>query len=99
MDQSFEQQKGWARFPFENKPSETLGKNVFVTVLDDKIGFDLVQLDPQMADVALFSIDYPHSVCLWPNTAKYIEESTVNVDPVAKQKILSGNAMKLFNLS
>lgn len=98
MDQSFEQQKGWAKFPFENKPSEALGKNVFVSVLDDKIGFELVKLDPQMADVALFSIDYPHSVCLWPNTAKYIEESTAGVDPVAKQKILSGNAVKLFNL-
>ncbi|MDR2857237.1 MAG: amidohydrolase [Novosphingobium sp.] len=98
MDQSFEQQKGWARFPFENKPSETLGKNVFVTILDDKVGFDQVANEPVMADVALFSIDYPHSVCLWPNTRKYIDDVTMNVAPDAKHKILAGNAVKLFNL-
>ena len=99
MDQCYEQQKSWAKFPFEGTPSDTLGKNVFVTVLDDKVGFDLVASEPVLSDVALFSVDYPHSVCLWPNTQKYIAESTVNVDPVAKQKILAGNAVKLFNLN
>ena len=94
MDQSYEQQKGWARFPFAGKPSATLGKNVFVTVLDDKVGFDMVEQEPVLAEVALFSIDYPHSVCLWPNTAKYIEESTENVAPAAKRKILAGNAQE-----
>ena len=99
IDQCFEQQKSWANFPIDSTPSEVLGKNVFVTVLDDKVGFDLVASDPQMADVALFSVDYPHSVCLWPDTAGYIEKCTPNVAAEAKQKILAGNAVKLFNLS
>jgi predicted TIM-barrel fold metal-dependent hydrolase len=99
MDDTFEKQKGWAKFSFDTLPSETLGKNVFVTVLDDKIGFDLIRLDPQLADVALFSTDYPHSFCLWPDTAKYIETVTRNVDPVAKKKILAGTAARLFGLN
>jgi predicted TIM-barrel fold metal-dependent hydrolase len=99
MDDQYVRQKGWAKFPFDTLPSETLGKNVFVTVLDDKVGFDLVQSDPQMADVALFSIDYPHSVCLWPNSASYIEKATVNVDPPSKRKILAGNAVRVFGLN
>lgn len=99
LDEVFEKQKGWARFGTEERPSETLGRNIFITVLDDKLGFDLVAREPKMADLALFSTDYPHSICLWPNTRKYIEESTANVDPVAKQKILAGNAVKLFNLN
>lgn len=99
MDDQFQRQRGWAKFPIDNLPSEALGKNVFVTVLDDKVGFDLVQSDPMMADVALFSIDYPHSVCLWPDTASYIEKSTVNVDPVSKKKILADNAVRVFNLN
>jgi predicted TIM-barrel fold metal-dependent hydrolase len=98
MDDQFERQKGWAKFPIDSKPSEALGKNVFFTVLDDKVGFDLVQSDPQLADLALFSIDYPHSVCLWPNSADYIEKATVNVDPVSKTKILAGNSVQVFGL-
>jgi predicted TIM-barrel fold metal-dependent hydrolase len=99
LDEVFEKQKGWARFGTEERPSNTLGRNIFITVLDDKLGFDLVATEPRMADLALFSTDYPHSICLWPNTQNYIEQSTANVDPVAKQKILAGNAVKLFNLN
>ena len=68
-------------------------------MLDDKLGFDLVKDYPSMADLALFSIDYPHSICLWPNTQDDIARSTVNCDPVSKQKILAGNAVKVFNLN
>ena len=99
MDQLFHQQKSWSRVPLKNLPSAALGKNVFVTVLDDKVGFDSIQFDAQMADVALFSIDYPHSVCLWPNSADYIARSTVNVDAVSKAKVLAGNAVRIFNLN
>jgi hypothetical protein len=99
MDQCWAQQKGWAQFPFARAPGEYLGKNVFVTVLDDQVGFDQVRFDPQLADVALFSIDYPHSVCLWPGSADYIERVTRNVDPVSKAKILAGNAERVFGLN
>lgn len=98
MDDMFVRQAGWAKFPFDQTPSNYLGRNVFVTVLDDKVGFDMVKDYPYMSDVALFCSDYPHSVCLWPNSGDYIEKATVNVDPVSKAKILSGNAVKLFNL-
>ena len=98
MDQLMEQQRSWSKVPLKGMPSDALGKNMFVTVLDDKAGFDSIRFDPQMADTALFSIDYPHSVCLWPNSQDYIAKCTVNVDPVSKAKVLSGNAVKLFHL-
>ena len=53
---------------------------------------------PQLAEMAMFSLDYPHSVCLWPDTERYIEEATANCDPVSKEKILAGNAKRVFNL-
>ena len=46
-----------------------------------------------------FSTDYPHSFCLWPDTAKYIETVTRNVDPAAKKKILADTAARLFGLN
>jgi predicted TIM-barrel fold metal-dependent hydrolase len=99
MDQCHSQQKNWAQFPFKGVPSQYLGKNVFVTVLDDEPGFKAVADEPVLAEMALFSIDYPHSVCLWPNSGDYIEKVTKGVDPVAKAKILAGNAERVFALN
>jgi predicted TIM-barrel fold metal-dependent hydrolase len=99
MDQMFEKQKGWSNLPIDVLPSTFLGKNVFVTVLDDYVGFNQVQFDPQLADIAMFSLDYPHSVCLWPNSAGHIEKLTKNISEDAKQKILAGNAVRVFGLN
>jgi predicted TIM-barrel fold metal-dependent hydrolase len=99
LDEVYEKQKGWARFGTEDRPSNALGRNIFVTVLDDKLGFDLVATYPKMADLALFSIDYPHSICLWPDTQDAIARSTTGCDAASKQKILAGNAVKVFNLN
>jgi predicted TIM-barrel fold metal-dependent hydrolase len=99
MDEQYYKQRGWAKIPLEVAPSSFLGTNVFVTVLDDQVGFDYVQHDPQMAEIAMFSIDYPHSVCLWPGSAGHIERVTKNVDPVSKEKILAGNAIRVYDLN
>jgi predicted TIM-barrel fold metal-dependent hydrolase len=99
MDQCHQQQKNWANFPFSKMPSEYLGENVFVTVLDDEVGFEAVRSDAKLADVALFSTDYPHSVCLWPGVANYLEKVAKDVDPVSKAKILAGNAERVFRLN
>lgn len=99
LDDIFQKQKGWARFGLETLPSETLGKNVFVTVLDDEVGFKQVPSERYLADVALFSLDYPHSLCLWPDSAGHIEKLTKDLNPASKDKILSGNAVRLFNLN
>ena len=99
MDQCWERQKGWANFPFEGPPSKVIGKNVFVTVLDDQLGFDMIADKPYLADTAMFSTDYPHSFCLWPDTGRYIEELTQDIDPMAKQKVLAGNAVRAFGLN
>jgi predicted TIM-barrel fold metal-dependent hydrolase len=99
MDENWERQKGWANFPFEHRPSDVLGKNVFVTVLDDKLGFDMIKTEPYLADTAMFSLDYPHSFCLWPDTTGFIEQCAGNVDTVAKEKVLAGNAVRAFALN
>jgi predicted TIM-barrel fold metal-dependent hydrolase len=99
MDDIYTKQKGWAKFGTDTLPSETLGKNVFVTVLDDDVGFEMVKREPYLADMAMFSTDYPHSLCLWPNSNEHIERLTKGMDPVAKDKILARNAVNVFNLN
>jgi predicted TIM-barrel fold metal-dependent hydrolase len=84
----------------ERRPSEYLGENLFVTVLDDDIGFRMIAqgLAPQLADAAMFSTDYPHSVCLWPNSRHHIENLTAGLSDVDREKILSGNAARVYGL-
>lgn len=80
------------------RPTEYVGRNVFFTVLDDYVGFELVPRYPWLADAALYSTDYPHSVTLWPRSAELIPALTKGIDPAAAAKILSGNAARLYGL-
>lgn len=102
MDQQFENK--WYRktggVALDGRPSEVLGQNVFVTVLDDDLGFRMVEQGfwPGLADVAMFSTDYPHSVCLWPESRRYIEKLTAGLQDEDRQKILHGTAERLYHL-
>jgi len=80
------------------RPTEYLGRNLFVTVLDDQLGFDLVASHPYLADTALFSSDYPHSVTLWPHSREHATKLTAGLSPAAAAKILAGNAARLYGL-
>jgi predicted TIM-barrel fold metal-dependent hydrolase len=79
-------------------PTEYLGRNVFVTVLDDHVGFGLVKKFPWLADVAMYSTDYPHSVTLWPRTRELIPKLTKGLPKGAREKILAGNAERVYGI-
>jgi predicted TIM-barrel fold metal-dependent hydrolase len=102
MDQGFDNEyyKGTGGVTVVKKPSEYLGVNVFVTVLDDDIGFRMIAegLYPALADTAMFSTDYPHSVCLWPNSRQHIERLTAGLSDVDREKVLHGNAARVYGL-
>jgi predicted TIM-barrel fold metal-dependent hydrolase len=98
MDHLWEQQRGWANFAFDGKPSDALGRNVFVSVLDDYVGFEAMRKDPAITEMAMYSTDYPHSVSLWPNSRRLIPELTKGMDETAKAKVLAGNAVRVFGL-
>ena len=99
MDGLWERQRVWEKFPFEGKPSDCLGKNVFVTTLDDYVGFEAMRTDAQMVDMTMYSTDYPHSVSLWPNSDKLIPVLTKGYDEASRAKVLAGNAVRVFGLA
>ena len=99
MDQNWEQQKHWADLPFDRAPSGYAGENVFVTTLDDRFGFSAIRRDPSLASAVLYSTDYPHSVTLWPNSDKLIPELTAGMDADSRQKVLAGNADRIFHFA
>lgn len=99
MDQEFERQKHWAHPPFEQLPSSYLGKNVFVTMLDDYVGCAFAKVDKATARTTMFSTDYPHSATLWPNSSSYIATMTEGMDDATRHDILAGNAIRAYNLT
>ena len=99
MEQEYERQRHWAKPPLHTSPAEFVGKNLFVSVLDDFVAFEDAKHDPLVAAAAMFSVDYPHSTTLFPKTQQYIAELTEGLPEDRKRAILAGNAVRVFNLS
>ncbi len=99
MDQVVRQHGYWADWPMQRKPSEYLGRNVFVTGLDDVEGFRQACLgNPIVARAAMFSIDYPHEITLFGKTQQILDELSDGLSADVKHAILAGTAMRLYNL-
>ncbi len=99
MDQQYGLQDTWAGLPIQRAPSEYLGENVFVTILDDHVGFKLMRDDERLCAASMYSTDYPHSVTLWPDSAKWTVELTEGLSATQRERVLSGNAARLYGLS
>lgn len=79
-------------------PAELVGRNLFVTVLDDYVGYRLMTDYPWLVDGSLYSTDYPHSVTLWPRSREYTRTLTEHLPEAAARRVLSGNAERLFGV-
>jgi predicted TIM-barrel fold metal-dependent hydrolase len=99
LDQMYEKEGHWSSLPVNGQPSAALGRNVFVTALDDWVGFSSIRDDPTLADAVMYSTDYPHSVSLWPQSHSYIERLTAGMDAAARDKVLAGNAARVYGLA
>ena len=98
FDNPFYRATGGVRI--DTRPSEILGTNLFVTVLDDDLGFRMIAqgVAPELADCSMFSTDYPHSVCLWPNSQAHVERLTTGMSDGDRHKVLAGNAERVYGL-
>lgn len=99
MDETLATEGAWAGVGLARRPSEYLGENIFVTVLDDEVGFDFMRRGhPQMAATCMYSSDYPHSVTLWPRSRQHIEKLTAGMLPADIEKVLAGNAARVYGI-
>jgi predicted TIM-barrel fold metal-dependent hydrolase len=99
MDQQYEIGATMHDVSLSRVPSAVLGENVFVTGLDDVVGFQLIEAgSPRLADTCMFSTDYPHSVTLWPHTAEHVATLTAGLRDDDKHKVLAGNAARVYGL-
>ena len=98
LDQQYRLHDTWADLPIEHTPSEFLGENLFVTILDDHVGFKLMRDDERLCAASMYSTDYPHSVTLWPNSEKWTAELTAELSDAQRDKVLAGNAARVYGL-
>ena len=100
MEQNFSVRSELADGTLEarDRPVDCLGRNLFVTIIDDKVGFDLVPGYPWLADTAMWSSDYPHSVSAWPNSRKVLTELGSGLTTEQLEKIAHGNAARVYGV-
>jgi predicted TIM-barrel fold metal-dependent hydrolase len=100
MDQVVRQHSYWVDWPMQRTPGEYVGRNVFVTGLDDVEGFRQARLGSELvARAAMFSIDYPHEISLFGSTQQVLAELTQGLEPGVKHALLAGNAMRVYGLA
>jgi predicted TIM-barrel fold metal-dependent hydrolase len=82
----------------ETRPTDYMGKNLFVTILDDNVGFDLMSRHPWLTDAALWSSDYPHSVSTWPNSREVLTTLGKDLSTEELEKVAHGNAERVYGI-
>ena len=77
-------------------PSTYFAQHVHGCFFADQFGLD--NIDRIGVDNVLFECDYPHQDSTWPHTRKLAEEMTAGMRPDVIEKIMRGNAIRLFGL-
>ena len=80
----------------DRPPSEYIREQVYCTFMDDAVG--CANLNFIGADNAMWASDYPHSVTTWPKSRDYIDRQMANCSQEERQKLLVGNAVRVYRL-
>jgi predicted TIM-barrel fold metal-dependent hydrolase len=78
-------------------PSSYFADHVHGCFFADQFGLD--NLDRIGIDNVMFECDYPHQDSTWPHTRKVAEEMTRGLDAAVVEKIMRGNAIRLYGLA
>jgi predicted TIM-barrel fold metal-dependent hydrolase len=77
------------------KPSEYFERQVYSTFIRDQVGAYL--LNDYGEDNFLWSSDYPHPACTWPDSDVIIEEDLGQLPPSVREKVVWRNVASVFN--
>jgi uncharacterized protein len=78
------------------KPSEYARRQLFATFQDDPCGVALYDMFGE--DNFMWASDFPHSDSTWPHSHDVISRNFLSVPAGAKQKIVCGNAARLYDI-
>ena len=96
MDDRYWRNRSWGNIPIQQPPSYYWYQNMSATFITDRTGITLrhaVGIDNMM-----WSTDYPHHGNDWPYSRMTIDAMMGHIDRGERQKILAGNAVRIFGL-
>jgi predicted TIM-barrel fold metal-dependent hydrolase len=95
LDDNFQRHRFWARMDLKLRPSEYLKRNVLATF---QIDLAAIKFREGFVDNFMWSTDYPHTGCDWPNSQKMADFHLQGVPEDDKWQILGGNFARIFKL-
>lgn len=94
-DDNYQRHRFWTQSHLKMLPSEYLKRQLYATFQIDTYG---VKNREFMLNNIMWSSDYPHSGADWPNSRTNINNHLRGVPEDEQRKILSDNAMRLYNI-
>ena len=79
-------------------PSYYFQKNVHLTFIEEDFSLEFLRHKIGVHNI-LWSSDYPHPVTSWPRSREVVEKQFHSIPPDERELILSGNAIRVWNLS
>ena len=95
MDDQYDRKHMWIEPKLDMRPSDLFKRQGHTTFGDDPVA--LRMLDYIGTDALMWGSDYPHDEGTFPNSQSVIDETFSTVTEAQKQKIVYGNAAKLYN--
>lgn len=77
------------------KPSEYIRRNVWLSFITDPLGLKTYR-HGDMVDRIMWSTDYPHPACFFPNSLEVFKRDFAGVPEADKRKIVHDNVADLF---
>lgn len=94
-DHQWEAQRLW-KHGMEQKPSEYFRRNCYVNFWYEVSGVKLREMVG--IDNMMWEADFPHPTSTYPDSKKVIEQGLAGVPEDEREKLLHGNAVRVFNL-
>jgi predicted TIM-barrel fold metal-dependent hydrolase len=92
------QRQGYEFPDITELPSFYFRRNMWLTYIDEPDALTLLR-DRIGVDNILWSTDYPHPVTSWPDSRALVERSLADIPTGEREKIVCGNARRVWNLS
>jgi predicted TIM-barrel fold metal-dependent hydrolase len=97
MDDKYFRNRTWGGVHLQYLPSEYWTRNWFVTFITDQYG--VRNRDAIGVENMMWSSDFPHNSNDWPYSRKVIQTMFAGVSDADREKIICGNAARVFHLS
>ncbi len=97
MDGTFDKHRFWTQSIIKEKPSFYWYRQGHATFIEDHPG---VKLRHEAGlDNIMWSSDYPHSDSTWPRSREVVAEHFDGIPPAERDKVVHGNAARLYRLA